>query len=827
MKFETKKVKLTNWDTWRKIKTKEIEEWSTSRGSRNRQFVESDDVTNVHLPDCLLYFDQYANTYADDFFKQLGENNGENVLELCSEYMKKEVEKKIDLKGREKEGEEGEEEGEGGASEARGDREEGWWGNGGEGRGDTEWEGGVEKDKEEGEAEKARRGWARRRKLIFDEEGDEGEGGASESLPLMQRLGFVSPTEDFLVKAGCRDDQQIPLEQLADFHAMRAEETEREEKELLRNLDPTIARVPENENTNPHKKTALELAIRLLSICKANKLVTFLVILSMFAFLALRIIFGYMQGQIVSELVRFHQKELRPYLYATFGIIALEFFVSFAWNYGIVAITTKFLTDFQINLFSHLVYQDVEFHEKIRTGEKMVKLSGDNLAMRSLISRIFPTFLSGIALTLGSLAFAFVINWQLSLLLVSFASLGGFAAWGFGVFGRWKSREMRGLAGKMFRLSYDSFANSKLMQSFSNEGHTISQYNKIVDEMQQCTKVIQRTKVIYTTFGHASNMLLRVALLWVGGILILGGNANVSDVFTALFIIHLCMTGVQQLYLTYGAFMIAIGSLERLFYMVNFTPKIHRPNYFSLLDPFDGHIEFSDINFAYPSRRSHDVLKSVSFSVAPGEILIISGPSGCGKSTIFALTMQFYRPGCGKVLFDGNDAATLDPFWLRSQMGIMTSDYSTIFSTTVYQNLVFEFNDSDQDRLQTVEMVGMEKRVREVMAQVGLDSYIQSLPEKYNTLLGENGLILSLTQRQKLLLARALLHSPKILLLDDPTRGLDLASECQFLQILQQTISANDTPTIICCECPQKLQGIFVGSNVRVAYLLNGKMEQM
>jgi len=220
------------------------------------------------------------------------------------------------------------------------------------------------------------------------------------------------------------------------------------------------------------------------------------------------------------------------------------------------------------------------------------------------------------------------------------------------------------------------------------------------------------------------------------------------------------------------------------------------------------------------------ILKSVSFSVAPGEILLISGPSGCGKSTILALTLQFYRPGCGKILFDGNDATTLDPFWLRNQIGIMTSDYSTIFSTTVYQNLVFEFNDSDQERLDTIELVGMKKRVIEVMAQVGLDSYIHSLPQGYNTMLGEHGLPLSLAHRQKLLLARALLHCPQVLLLDDPTRGLDLASECQFLQILQQTITTNNSTTIICCECPQKLMGI-LGGNIRVVYLLNGKIEQL
>jgi ATP-binding cassette, subfamily B, bacterial len=202
-----------------------------------------------------------------------------------------------------------------------------------------------------------------------------------------------------------------------------------------------------------------------------------------------------------------------------------------------------------------------------------------------------------------------------------------------------------------------------------------------------------------------------------------------------------------------------------------------------LPSPPRGEIAFASVSFAYPGRPGDLVLKSLSLSVAPGEVVAIVGPSGAGKSTLFQLLLRFYDPTSGIVSLDGIDIAQADPADLRARIALVPQD-AVIFGASIADNIAYGAPGASRDE------------IRAAAERAAADLFIKALPQGYDTLIGERGVTLSGGERQRLAIARAILKNAPVLLLDEATSALDAENETLVQGALDALMAGRTTLVI-------------------------------
>uniref|UniRef100_A0A8C4SJI5 ATP-binding cassette sub-family B member 5 n=1 Tax=Erpetoichthys calabaricus TaxID=27687 RepID=A0A8C4SJI5_ERPCA len=267
--------------------------------------------------------------------------------------------------------------------------------------------------------------------------------------------------------------------------------------------------------------------------------------------------------------------------------------------------------------------------------------------------------------------------------------------------------------------------------------------------------------------GQSINFFVNAAVFRLGSWLIAHCQTQFENVYIVFSVIVFAAMHVGQTSSFAPDLAKAKVSAQRIFALLEKKPKI---DIFSTegqkLDHFDGNIEFQDVHFAYPTRKNVQVLQGLNVKVSKGQTLALVGSSGCGKSTSVQLLERFYDPINGHVLVDGNDITSLNLAWLRSQIGIVSQE-PILFDTSIAENIRY----GDNSRSVTQE------EIEEAAKKANIHSFIEDLPEKYSTKVGDKGAQLSGGQKQRIAIARALVRNPKVLLLDEATSALDTESE--------------------------------------------------
>ena len=454
----------------------------------------------------------------------------------------------------------------------------------------------------------------------------------------------------------------------------------------------------------------------------------------------------------------------------------------------------------RVSLYERLRNLSLAFHDQRRTGDVLTRVTGDVTVLEEFVIKSFSDLAGSILLLIGTLAFLLYKSWEAAIIAVLVVPLLAFVSNHYSRRIKSATRRQRAREGELASSAQEMLTSIRVVQSYGRGDRDQARFAEQSDQSMRAALEAATVEARFSWVVSVFQALTIAAVVWAGLWLIDNTAVTVGDLVLYILLIQNMFKPTKKIIKEWTTFGKVFASAERVAEVLARSPTVRDLPEAVPAPTLTGHLSFWNVTFSYrpdgematsQEGTSHDgshdgeeprgtTLRTVSFDVTPGQVLAIVGDSGAGKSTIAQLVPRLYDPDSGVVRIDGSDIRTFTLASLRSQIALVLQE-TILFSGTVAENIGYGNPDA------TLSDVIAAARL------AGAHEFIVRLPAAYQTLLGERGANLSGGQRQRVAIARAFVRNPPILILDEPTTGLDAASTRLVVNALQTLMRGRTT----------------------------------
>jgi ATP-binding cassette subfamily B protein len=432
-------------------------------------------------------------------------------------------------------------------------------------------------------------------------------------------------------------------------------------------------------------------------------------------------------------------------------------------------------------LYTAVIGQEVGFFDRERTGDLTSRLGADTATLQSAVSANISMGLRNAAQLFGGLVMLLLTSPKLTLLILAVVPVISIGAVIYGRKVRRLARQVQDAIADAAAVAEESVAGIRTVRAFAAEDAERQRYAAANRAALERARRRVRASAWFMATTSGAGYVAVALVFWVGGRMVQHGELSAGALTSFLVYTLLVGFSLGALADLWADFMRAAGAAERVFELLDRRPEM--PLAGGSTPEIEGVVRFSGVTFAYPSRPDVRVLDELDLELQPGKVVAVVGPSGAGKSTIASLLGRFYDPTAGSISLDGHDLRTLDPSWLRRQIGTVAQE-PLLFSTSVADNIRYGRPDADAAAIEAAAKAA------------NADGFVRRFPEGYATRVGERGVQLSGGQKQRIAIARALLKDPRLLVLDEATSALDAESEHLVKEALDRLMEGRTTLVI-------------------------------
>ena len=473
------------------------------------------------------------------------------------------------------------------------------------------------------------------------------------------------------------------------------------------------------------------------------------------------------------------QRQLLPVLLAAAGGATLiQAITSFALSQLLGKAAQRSITEMRRQVQRHVARLPIAYFDQTKTGVLLSRVMTDAEGIRNLVGTGLVEVVGGLLTAALALVILFRLNFRLTLIALAVLSLFGLVLlYAFKTL-RPLFRERSKINAEVSGRLTESFAGVRVVKAYRAERREAIVFSKGVHRL---FRNVAQTMTGFSAVSAFSTLLfglVGVVIMWVGATDMLAHRMTLGAFVSFTLYLALLVGPIVQVVSIGSQITEAFAGLERIREIRNELVEDAEDALREPLPRLEGRVEFRNVHFEY--RKDVPVLHGISFVALPGTSTALVGASGSGKSTIIGLVAAFYRPTSGEILVDGHDLASVRLSDYRSQIGVVLQD-NFLFDGTVFDNIAFARPEATDEE------------VRRAAAIARCDDFVDELPEKYDTIVGERGVKLSGGQRQRVAIARAILADPRILILDEATSSLDSESEAAIQAGLAELMKGRTT----------------------------------
>ncbi|GJL62475.1 MAG: ABC transporter ATP-binding protein [Nitrospirales bacterium] len=473
--------------------------------------------------------------------------------------------------------------------------------------------------------------------------------------------------------------------------------------------------------------------------------------------------------------------QLTTTIWMFLGFMLGQSVLSMGHSYLTSRVSQQIICDFRTHLFGHFQRLSLGFFSKRRTGEIVSRLMNDVGVIQSTLTDTPIDTAKHFVTVIGGVGFLLVMNWRLCGLILLLLPLLAIVARLFGRRLKSLSTQIQDRTAELTTLIEEVVSGIRIVKSYVQTNREEKRFRSGVTSLMDTT--LRRTAILSVFIPVITLLTLAtaVAVLWYGGKQVIEGAMSPGDLFAFVLFAGILIGPFGSVARVFAQLKESQGAMARVFEILDAQPDIYDVPEAITLPEIQGRIRFEQVRFAYDPRQ--EVLSSVTFEVQPGERVAVVGPTGAGKTTIINLLHRFYDPTAGAVYVDGYDlrSVRLDSFY--RQIALVPQE-NILFGDTIFENIRYGRSEASEDE------------VYEASLGAHAHEFILSLPDGYQTLVGEKGVNLSGGQRQRIAIARAFLKNPRILIMDEATSALDSQSET-LVQAALNNLMVGRTTVII------------------------------